>query len=99
MRDLHISNLRIYCQNVNRNYALLDSVLASRSDEFDLLFVQEPPWNLIRHAPSAATRAGEAVVGAPINPDWGCIVRAVDRGGSVVDPNPAAGIIHPDCDK
>jgi hypothetical protein len=35
--------LRIFCQNVNRNYGYMDTLLASLYDEYDLLFIQEPP--------------------------------------------------------
>ena len=71
-----LPELRIFCQNVNRNYGYLDTLLASLYDKYDLLFIQELPWNFIRAAPSAHLVEGEAVIGAPISPNWGCIVRA-----------------------
>ena len=30
--------LRIFCQNVNRNYGYMDTLLSSLYDEYDLLF-------------------------------------------------------------
>ena len=69
--------LHIYCQNVNRNYGYMDTLLADLCDKCDLLFIQEPPWNYICSAPSAHQAEGEAVVRAPMNPEWGCIVRAI----------------------
>jgi hypothetical protein len=67
--------LRIFCQNVNRNYGYMDTLLASLYDEYDLLFIQEPPWRRIRSAPSSASRDGEDVIGPPISPNWGVIHR------------------------
>jgi hypothetical protein len=69
------SQLRIFCQNVNRNYGYMDTLLASLYDEYDLLFIQEPPWRLIRSAPSSSSRDGEDVIGPPLNPNWGSISR------------------------
>ena len=71
-----VPELHIFCQNVNRNYGYMDTLLADLCDKYDLLFIQEPPWNYIRATPSAHALEGEAVVGAPMNPEWGCIVRA-----------------------
>nr|BAB32465.1 Pol-like protein Pol-1 [Tricholoma matsutake] len=67
--------LRIFSQNVNRNWGYMDSILADLVEDYDLLFIQEPPWRLIRHAPSAHNREGEEVIGAPMSPNWGTLVR------------------------
>ena len=71
-----VPELRIFCQNVNRNYGYMDTLLADLCDKYNVLFIQEPPWNYIRAAPSAHAVEGEAVVGTPISSEWGCIVRA-----------------------
>jgi len=55
MRDLDalaVGLFHIFCQNVNRNSASLESILALSIDSFDIIFIQEPPWQLLRHAPS-----------------------------------------------
>ena len=57
-----VPELRIFCQNVNRNYGYMDTLLADLCDKYDLLFIQEPPWNYIRAAPSAHAVEGEAIV-------------------------------------
>jgi hypothetical protein len=69
------SQLRIFCQNVNRNYGYMDTLLASLDDEYDLLFIQEPSWRLIRSAPSSSLCDGEDVIGPPLNPNWGSTSR------------------------
>jgi hypothetical protein len=54
----------------------MDSLLSSEElDLYDLLFIQEPPWKHIRTAPSTSSPEGEDIIGAPLNPAWGCIVR------------------------
>ena len=64
--------IRIYSQNVRKNYVLVDSLLES---QYDILFIQEPPWNFIRFAPSTSSPGGQEVVGAPIHPEWTQVVR------------------------
>ena len=49
------TKLRIYLQNVRKNYALVDTFLESQKDHYDIFFVQEPPWNFIRYAPSTVS--------------------------------------------
>ena len=68
------TELRIYSQNVCKNYTLVDTFLESQKDSYDIFFVQEPPWNFIRHAPSTTSLEGDKVVGAPIHPDWTQVV-------------------------
>jgi hypothetical protein len=77
MRDRleSVSQLQMFSQNVNRNYVYVDSLLAELYEHYDLLFIQEPPWRLIRSAPSSASREGADVIGGPLNPNWGCLVR------------------------
>ena len=68
-------SIRIVTFNVAKNYMYLDTILENLKSSTDILFVQEPPWQLIRHAPSASSREGEAVVGAPQHPSWMTMVR------------------------
>jgi Endonuclease-reverse transcriptase len=70
-----IPQLRIFSQNVNGNYAYTDSLLSDLYENYDLLFLQEPPWWYIRAAPSSSSRDGTDVIGGPLNPNWGCLVR------------------------
>jgi Endonuclease-reverse transcriptase len=70
-----IPQLRIFSQNVNGNYAYTDSLLSDLYENYDLLFLQEPPWQYIRAAPSSSSRDGTDVICGPLNPIWGCLVR------------------------
>ena len=67
--------IHIYSQNVRKNYVLVDSLLETQKDLYDILFIQEPPWNFIRFAPSTTASGGDEVVDAPIHPDWTQVVR------------------------
>ena len=67
--------IHIYLQNVQKNYMLIDSLLESQKDLYDILFIQEPPWNFIHFAPSVTASGGDEVVGASIHPEWTQVVR------------------------
>jgi len=54
---------------------LVDTFLESQKDYYDIFFVQEPPWNFIRYAPSTVSLKEDKVVGALIHPDWTQVVR------------------------
>ncbi|KAF5345864.1 hypothetical protein D9756_011194 [Leucocoprinus leucothites] len=71
-----ISSVRIYSQNVGRSYTLVDTILESKKLDFEIIFLQEPPWNHIRKAPSTTNPEGDDVIGAPIHPEWLCMVRS-----------------------
>jgi len=61
--------IHIYLQNVWKNYVLVDSLLESQKDLYDILFIQEPLWNFICFAPSTTASGGDEVIGAPIHPE------------------------------
>jgi len=76
LKSNHIATkLRIYLQNVRKNYALVDTFLESQKDQYDIFFVQESPWNFICYAPFTVSLEGDKVVGAPIHPDWTQVVQ------------------------
>jgi len=71
MRDLGtytMSSLHVFSQNFNRNSALLELILASSVKEFDIIFMQELSWQIIRNAPSGADTKGTPVNIVPIHP-------------------------------
>jgi len=89
-----VGSFRIFCQNVNRNNLLLESILASSIDDFDIIFIQEPPWRLIRHAPSGVNPEGEPVIGTAIHLDWGLLVCKSDLCNDGADNPQVAVYIH-----
>jgi hypothetical protein len=70
-----IPKLHIFSQNVNGNYTYMDSLLSDLYENYDLLFLQELPWQYIRAALSSSSRDRTDVIGGPLNPNWGCLVR------------------------
>jgi hypothetical protein len=57
-------------------------VYLSLQKKVDVIFLQEPPWRTIRHAPSAQSKEGEEVVGPPLHCDWSVIYRKPDQLGN-----------------
>ena len=53
---------------------LVDNLLESQKDLYDILFIQEPPWNFICFALFTTTSGGDEVVDAPIHPNWTQVV-------------------------
>ena len=62
--------IRVLTFNIAKHYMHLDVVLETLKDDFDVLFIQEPPWQTIRRAPSAYNKEGAEVIGAPRHPHW-----------------------------
>jgi len=68
-------DIRVYSHNVAKNYMYLDVLLKTLYNDFDVLFVQKPPWRTIRQAPSSSNKEGDDVIGAPMHPEWLYMVR------------------------
>jgi hypothetical protein len=76
-----VGEVRIFSQNVAKNYLHVDYLLECLKDTFDILFVQEPPWRTVRTTVSTTNPEGADVVGAPKHPDWLYMVRPPDASG------------------
>jgi hypothetical protein len=70
--------------NVNKNYLYTETLLVHLSIQrkVDVIFLQEPPWRTIRHAPSASNLEGEEVVGPPLHQNWNVIYHKPDHLGN-----------------
>lgn len=66
--------------NIAKSWDELVVLLESQCKSLDIVFLQEPPWRLIRHAPSARSKEGAEVWGSPRHPKWNCIVPPVEPG-------------------
>src|ERR1700724_2336534 len=62
--------LRVYSQNVYKNYAFLSLLLENLRDSYDIIFVQEPLWVTLRHTISMTDHEGALVTGSPTHPAW-----------------------------
>ncbi|KAF5342387.1 hypothetical protein D9611_001697 [Ephemerocybe angulata] len=74
------SKIRVLSFNIAKNYAYLDIIQDRLKDEFNILFIQEPPWQTIRQAPSTVSKEGADVIGAPHHPNWLCMARLPEPG-------------------
>ena len=69
----------IYSHNVNQKYVYVSTLLEELRDLYDILFLQEPPWQTVRYSASMKSKKGEPVKGPPLHPHWIPIVpKAVD---------------------
>ena len=67
--------VKIFSQNVQKNSVHVEALLVRHSNNYDIIFIQEPPHHEIRKAPSSSNVEGEAVIGAPMHPEWLYLVR------------------------
>lgn len=76
MRMSSITNiLCIYSQNVHKNYVLVNSLLETQKDLYDILFVQELPQNFIGFALFTTILGRDEVIGTPIHLYWAQVVQ------------------------
>jgi hypothetical protein len=52
-------------------------MLQTLGDEYDVLFLQEPPRVIVRQTMSSSSMEGDDVIGLPIHPDWVCMENPV----------------------
>jgi hypothetical protein len=64
-----VGSIHIISHNVNHSYEHVETLLQTVGVA-DILFIQEPPRRLICHTFSTSSDEGEAVIGAPMHPDW-----------------------------
>ncbi|KDR65463.1 hypothetical protein GALMADRAFT_81807, partial [Galerina marginata CBS 339.88] len=62
--------IRVLTYNVAKNSLALDVCLSTLVEIYDVIFVQEPPWRIVRQAPSTSSRRGDDVIGTANHPDW-----------------------------
>ncbi|KDR76416.1 hypothetical protein GALMADRAFT_26608, partial [Galerina marginata CBS 339.88] len=62
--------IRVLTYNVAKNLLALDVCLSTLVEIYDVIFVQEPPWQIVRQAPSTSSRGGDDVIGTANHPDW-----------------------------
>jgi len=73
-----VKNLKILLQNVHKNSLIVNTLLEIQN-QFDIIFIQEPPWSEIRQIPSSSSRNGELLMRTNHHPNW-ISVKIVDGG-------------------
>ena len=71
-------SLHLFSQNVCKNRILTDKSLENKKD-FDILFIQKPPWSFICTIPSSSSEEGYILVDAPNHLDWLTCVSLSER--------------------
>ena len=64
-----VRNLRVFLQNIQKN-SLIVNILLETQTQFDIIFIQEPPWSEIRKIPSTSSSKGEDLIGTSHHPNW-----------------------------
>jgi len=63
-----IRNFNVFSQNVWKNN-LLTNIILEAQIYFNIIFIQELPWSIIRAIPSS-NKEGEELVDVPNHPNW-----------------------------
>ena len=80
MSSTTLRKIRVISFNIAKSWDSLIVLLKEQCKSLDLVFLQEPPWRLIRHAPSAYDKEGTPVWGSPRHPKWTCMVPPTEPG-------------------
>lgn len=73
-------SIRVLSHNVAKNYAHVELLLVQCIEKFDVLFIQEPPWQVICKTVSTTSKEGDDVIGAPQHLSWVTMVRPPEPG-------------------
>jgi len=58
-----------FLQNISKNKSLTDTILENNKN-FDILFIQKPPWLVICQLPSSLSKEGEDLIGVLHHLSW-----------------------------
>ena len=64
-----VKNLKIFSQNIRKNSLIVNTILETQN-QFDIIFIQEPPWSEICTVPSSSDCKGESLIGTNHHPNW-----------------------------
>ena len=64
-----IRNLNVFSQNVWKNNLLTNTILEAQIN-FDIIFIQELSWSIIRSIPSSSNKEEKELVGILNHPNW-----------------------------
>jgi len=64
-----VQNLRVFLQNVRKNLLIVNILLKTQT-QFNIIFIQEPPWSKICKIPSTLSSEGEDLVGTAHYSNW-----------------------------
>ena len=64
-----LKNLKIFLQNICKNYLIINTILETQS-HFDIVLIQELPWSVIRKVSSTLSSEGKDFIGTVHHPNW-----------------------------
>ena len=59
-KTIILKDLKIFSQNIHKNYLLTNLILENKN--FDIVFIQEPPWFIIWTILSLTSEEGEEII-------------------------------------
>jgi len=59
-KTMILKDLKIFSQNIHKNYLLTNLILENKN--FDIVFIQEPPWFIIWTILSLTSEEGEEII-------------------------------------
>jgi len=64
-----VQNLKVFSQNVWKNSLIVNTILETQS-QFNIIFIQEPPWSEICKIPSSLDCKGETLIETTHHHNW-----------------------------
>jgi len=62
-KTMIFKSLKLFSRNIHKNRILTDTILENNKN-FNILFIQKPPWSII-HSILSSTSEEEEIIGAP----------------------------------
>jgi len=81
-----LNSIKIYSHNVYKNNFLINTILKTQY-LFNVIFIQELSWSILRTIPSFTNYKGDKLVGVPNHPD------CVTFSRSYTQPNDSSRVI------
>jgi len=75
---MNLKSIKLYSQNIWKNRILTDMILETNTN-FDIIFIQEPPWSTICTILSLSSEEEDRVVGASNYLNWITFSRALSN--------------------
>ena len=64
---MNLKTLKIFSQNIHKNY-LLTNIILENNKNFNILFIQKPPWSIICTILSSTFKEDEDIIGVSNHP-------------------------------
>ena len=79
-----LNSIKIYSHNVHKNNFLINTILKTQY-LFDVIFIQELSWSILRTIPSSTNYEGDKLVEVPNHTDWVIFSRSYIQPNDVMN--------------